>query len=348
MHMKTVFESNIEQELVSAIEPVRGFVKATMIYNFFETEVFDYLLRHGWAKVTAIAEEMKMNSRKLKGLLDYLVNEDLVVRKENEYHVSKRAIEINKFRGWYTMLIGGYGKTFLQMGSCLPADAGWATRDAAKVGIGSCGISHYDAIPLTQSLVARAPGNKRNFLDLGCGNAMYLAEFCRATPEIHALGVEPDRGGYEAGIDVIKKNELENRVSLVNMGAIEFINSDFNFNPDFTVLGFVLHEILGQTGRPGVVGFLRSIINRFPHIKIIVIEVEDRIEEPKTMQHGLSLAYYNAYYLLHYFTEQHLVSNDVWLEIFDEAGLSVVAKETTSSNVDSTNLEIGYLLMKAI
>ncbi|QPS41831.1 2-ketoarginine methyltransferase [Burkholderia oklahomensis] len=338
----------MEKELVSAIDPIRGFVKAAMIFHFFESEVFDYLLRSGWARVDAIAEDMKMNKRKLKGFLDYLVNEDLVVRKDKEYLVSKRAIEINKFRGWYTMLIGGYGKTFLQMGSCLPVDADWAARDAAKVGIGSCGISHYDAIPLTRSLVAKAPGNKRNFLDLGCGNAMYLAEFCRAIPEIYALGVEPDRGGYEAGLAIIKKNELESRVSLINMGAIEFINSGFDFNPDFTVLGFVLHEILGQSGRSGVVGFLRAIIDRFPCVKIIVIEVEDRIEEQKIMQHGLSLAYYNPYYLLHYFTEQHLVSDEVWLEIFDEAGLSVLAKETTSPHVDSTALEIGYLLMRKI
>lgn len=345
--MDGTFHPDIEQDLIAAIDPIRGFVVAAMTYHFFDSGVFDYLYAKGAASASRMAGDLKLNVKKLRGLLDYLVNENLVSRRDDEYRLRERAVQMHRFRGWYTMLIGGYGHTFLQMGNVLSADAGWATRDAAKVGIGSCEISHYDAMPLTRSLMAKAPGRKRNLLDFGCGNALYLAEFCQASPELHALGVEPDRGGYEAGLATIKRFALEDRVALVNMGAVEFMRSEIAFDPDFLILGFVLHEIVGTEGREGTVGFLRAVIDRFPRIRLIVIEVDERSRDPHVMRHGLSLAYYNPYYLLHNFTTQQLLPHATWLEMFAEAGLEVLATEHASALVDSTRLEIGYLLRAA-
>lgn len=345
--METTTHRDIEQDLIAAIEPIRGFVVAAMVYHFFDSGVFGYLQAKGAASATRIAGDLKLNVKKLRGLLDYLVNENVVSRQHDEYGLREQALRMHRFRGWYTMLIGGYGHTFLQMGGVLGADKGWATRDAAKVGIGSCEISHYDAMPLTRSLMAKAPGRKRNLLDLGCGNALYLAEFCQASPELHALGVEPDRGGYEAGLATVKRFGLEDRVSLVNLGAVEFMNSAIDFDPDFLILGFVLHEIVGTEGREGTVRFLRTVIDRFPRIRLIVIEVDERSRDPNIMRHGLSLAYYNPYYLLHNFTTQQLLPHATWLELFAEAGLEVLATEYASELVDSTRLEIGYLLRAA-
>ncbi len=249
-------------------------------------------------------------------------------------------------QGWYVMLIGGYATTFLQMGDRLKAGSGWATRNATQVGVGSCGISHFDAIPLTRSLMAKAPTACTRLLDLGCGNGLYLAEFCKALPHIHAWGAEPDRGGYEEAAALVEREGLSDRIRISHSGAVEFLDSEFDFTPDFIVLGFVLHEILGQSGRQAVVDFLRKIIRRFPDINIIIIEVDNQFHNPRAMRHGLSLAYYNPYYLLHCFTNQKLIEDAEWQEIFSEAGLSLITRETTSDQVDSTGLEIGYLLRK--
>ena len=335
---------NIEQDLIEAIEPIRGFVLASTTYHFFESGVFDYLREKGPTRVARVAEDLGLSEKKLRGLFDYLVVENLLYRHEDEYSLCERSMQMHRFKGWYTMLIGGYGHTFLQMGSVLGADAKWATRDAAKVGIGSCEISRFDAMPLTRSLMAKAPDPMRKLLDLGCGNALYLAEFCQANPELHAVGVEPDRGGYSAGLATIGRYGLEDRVSLVNLGAVEFMKSDFDFEPDFLVLGFVLHEIVGSEGKTNTVKFLRSIIDRFPRVRLIVIEVDNRWGEANIMRHGLAQAYYNPYYLLHSFTAQQLLPHAEWLELFAEAGLDVLATESTAEQVDSTQLEIGYLL----
>lgn len=342
--MEDATHCNTEQDLIAAIEPIRGFVLASMTYHFFDSGLFDYLRARPAASLTRIATDLRLNVKKLRGLLDYLVNENLVARHEEEYRLCERAVQLHRFKGWYTMLIGGYGNTFLQMGSVLGSDTQWASRDAAKVGIGSCEISHYDAMPLTRSLMAQSPRRGCNLLDLGCGNALYLAEFCRSDPDLRALGVEPDRGGYEAGLRTIDQYGLSDRVSLVNMGAVEFMRSDIRFEPDFLILGFVLHEIVGSEGRASTVEFLRSIVHRFPRIRLIVIEVDERSREPHVMRHGLSRAYYNPYYLLHNFTRQQLLPHSEWLKIFAEARLELLTSETTSDQVDSTRLEIGYLL----
>ncbi|WP_211288289.1 2-ketoarginine methyltransferase [Xanthomonas theicola] len=334
--------------MIEATQPIRGFVLASTVYHFFDQGVFDRLRERGPAPVATLASALRLSEKKLRGLLDFLVNENVLARGEaNDYALTSKAHQLARFRGWYTMLIGGYGHTFLQMGPVLGVEAPWASRDAAKVGIGSCQISHYDAMPLTRSLMARAPGRKRNLLDLGCGNALYLAEFCQANPDLYALGVEPDRGGYEAGLETIRRHGLEERVWLVNLGAVEFMRSEIDFDPDFLILGFVLHEIVGSEGKDGTVRFLRSIVERFPQIRLIVIEVDDRWDDPGVMQHGLSLAYYNAYYLLHAFTRQQLLPHAEWLELFATAGLEVLATESTAEQVDSTRLEIGYLLRAA-
>lgn len=337
-------DHNIEQDLIASIQPIRSFVLAAMIYHLFDSGLYDFLKEAGRATEETIAGSLEIDIRRLSGFLSYLANENLVVRNGSEFSVSVRARQLSRFRSWYTMLIGGYGRTFLQIGECLPIGSAWAQRDAAKVGIGSCGISMYDAIPLTKILLEAAPEPKKKFLDLGCGNALYLANFCAAFPDSEAVGVEPDHGGYLAGVEAIDKSGLSDRIRIVNAGALEFIDSDHAFDADVIILGFVLHEILAQAGRNAVVSFLKAVAAKYVASKIVVIEVDNRFDDPAVMRHELALSYYNPYFLLHYFTEQTLATNAVWLEIFEEANLNLLRRGSALPNVDSTNLVIGYLL----
>lgn len=105
------------------------------------------------------------------------------------------------------MLIGGYGHTFLQIGKKLKKNSGHADRDVSKVGVGSCGISRYDAIPLTRTLMAKIQGEYRQLFDFGCGNGLYLIELCKAIPEIEAWGIEP----YEENCSEIINNDIKTR-----------------------------------------------------------------------------------------------------------------------------------------
>ncbi|HEX3480436.1 MAG TPA: 2-ketoarginine methyltransferase [Kofleriaceae bacterium] len=336
--------NTFEHRLVEALQPVRMFATAAALTHLFDSGLYDELAQpQDVARLVANGRD----AIRVITLLRFLVNEGYLREDGERFGLTDKGRSLAEFRGWYTMLVGGYGTTFLQLGDALRAGSAPVTRDAQKVGIGSCAISHYDAIPLTRRLMARTSAPCRRLLDLGCGNALYLVEFCRECPEIVAAwGVEPDERGHAAAVEHVRASGLAHRIELRCAGALEFLDSAFDGTPDLTVLGFVLHEILGQSGEDAVVAFLHRLITRFPDLHIIVIEVDDQLTNPHVMAEGLGLAYYNAYYLLHPFTRQRLASPAFWEDVFARAGLDIVARDTTAPEVDSTGLEIGYLLRR--
>ncbi|GAA6143180.1 2-ketoarginine methyltransferase [Hydrogenophaga sp. 5NK40-0174] len=337
---------NVEQDLVVAIEPIRQMTLAICTNHFFESGIYAKL-DGAPCSLTEISQQLSLEPNRLEGLLNYLRNENLVFQQDGKYELTERARLVGKYKAWYTMLVGGYTETFVQVGECLKGQGRWATRDVGKVGIGSCGISHYDAIPLTQRLMSKMEQPASTMLDLGCGNAMYLVEFCKTMPQLRACGVEPSKAACDSAQSIVSKEGLENRISIVNKSVREFLQSEDVDEPDLLVLGFILQEVLGQEGRSGVIDFLVSVLRRYPKITLIVIEVDNQVSNPTVMEHRLAKAYYNPYYLIHEFTEQQLMTDSWWEELFAEAGLQVLAKDHPDSAVDSTNLEIGYLLRGA-
>lgn len=338
--------SSTEMRLIEALQPIRSFVVAAAIQHLFHSGLYDALGTTDHDEAAVIAR-LELEPARAEALLQFLRNEGYLGGANGRVHMLDKARALAEFRGWYTMLIGGYGQTFLELGDKLRVGSASATRRADLVGIGSCAISHYDAIPLTRRLMAQIPGGVQRVLDLGCGNALYLVEFCKLFPQIEAWGVEPDRRGYEAAVALVEHAQLQRRIHLTCSGAVEFFHAPVDFAPDLTVLGFVLHEILGQEGEAGVVAFLRQLTDRFPDIHLVVIEVDQKMADPSAMRHGLSLAYYNPYYLFHPFTRQRLETRAFWLALFQAAGLAVIAEDTVTPDVDSTGLELGFLLRRA-
>ncbi|WP_218920070.1 2-ketoarginine methyltransferase [Chondromyces crocatus] len=338
---------SFEARLIEGIQPLRQYVLSINIYHLFETGLFDLLLAEGGLAIEAIAERKAMEPDRLRVFLGYLRNEGYLSEVDGKFSLADKARKIEEFRPWYTMFVGGYDETYMQIGEKLSRGSGWASRNLAQVGNGSCGISRHDAIPLTRKLMAKVPGRCTRLLDMGCGNGRYLVEFCEALPEIQqAWGVEPSAESCREAEQMIARHGLQDRVHIVNASAGAFLHAPSSFEPDFVVLGFVLHEILGQEGPAGVRAFLTQMVERFPHLHLIIIEVDQQLDSPQLMQHGLGLAYYNPYYLAHPFTQQRLETPSFWEGVFAECDLEVVAKEFTDPEVDSTGMEVGYLLRK--
>jgi 2-ketoarginine methyltransferase len=326
--------NGFEIRLIDALQPIRGFALAQGIYHLFTSGLFDQL-RAGTTPLPRLVETVGTDPERTVGFLRYLANEGLVVLDGDAAALTARGRELAEFRPWYELLIGGYAQTFQQITSTIRGD-GYATRDGAKVGIGSCGISQYDALPLVRSLLVDLPAPPFQIIDLGCGDGAFLVELARQYPGARAIGVDVEAPSDRDGI----KFHRMSAVSYVRSLASEPATADPPRR--LFVAGFLLQEILEQEGRATVVQLVRDVLR--PHTWMAIVEVDHRPTDPAVMRHGLGLAYYNPYYLLHVLTEQRLETMRFWLELFDEAGAKLVARRLVDPEVDSTGLEFGCLL----
>lgn len=348
-HACAYVDPGFEQRLIEGIRPIAEHYLAAALHHVFASGVFDELARQAHAvSIEVVAGALGLDADRLRGLLLFLANEGVVSIEDDAVMLTAKGRLYGEFRGWYTMMIGGYATTVQQIGLALPRGStlGWS-RDGRCVGVGSCEVSRFDGMPITRTLLSRAGVSCREVLDLGCGNGLYLVEFCREMQGIQAWGAEPDRGAYEEGLCLVEQAGLVDRIRLQNASAAEFLaNPPAACNPDLIVFGFVLHEILAQDGEEGVVELLRAVVERFPQINIVVIEVASEMDNPAIMRHGLATNFWNPYFLIHYFTPQRLEKQAFWERIFEIAGLRVARLITTDPAVDSTGLELGYLLRR--
>lgn len=79
-------------------------------------------------------------------------------------------------------------------------------------------------------------------------------------PGLRAVGIEPSRGAYEAGLRIVRERGLQDRVRLVNCEALDYQMQE---PPDFVLFGFVLHELYAQIGEERLVQHLRMIREKF-------------------------------------------------------------------------------------
>jgi 2-ketoarginine methyltransferase len=337
-------DAGFEERLVRNLQPIRGFAVAAALYHAFDIGIADAVLNECGQQLERLATRFGLDETRLRGFMNFLQAEGFIVLDGDAVHPLDRLAEMREAWPWYEMLIGGYARTYLDIGEGLKSQSGPLSRDGARVGAGSCKISHYDAIPLTRKLLGQMPQAPRKIVDLGCGNALYLEELCAQFPELTAIGVEPDAGGHHESTVKIGSTPFNHHIRLINATAQKYIETTRETGVDAVIIAFVLQEILGQDGRHGAIDFLRNVALKFPDAHIAVIEVDDRAGDGAAMSHPLAQAYYNPYFLVHHFTSQMLKGPGFWLELFEEAGLHLVARGTTETNVDSTGFELGFLL----
>lgn len=341
----SLVDPSFEQRLIRAIHPIRDCFLAFSLHHLFDTGIFDVLASREDATVASLATTLDLEEDRLRGLLLYLANEEVVQVEDEHVRLTARGREYGEFRPWYTMMIGGYAETIGQMGRALARGSPSCTRNGRYVGLGSCEISRYDGMPMTKALLAGASIDCKAILDLGCGNGLYLVELCRQLEDVIAWGAEPDPGGFEEARRLVAAAGMNDRIHLTHASALEFLrNPPQRCSPDLIVFGYVLHEILAQEGEEAVVGLLRGVVENFPPIHIVVIEVANEIANPRVMRHGLAVGFWNPYFLLHSFTRQRLERRDYWERIFQRSGLELVGFTSTDPLVDSTGLEMGFLL----
>ncbi|MEM7530538.1 MAG: 2-ketoarginine methyltransferase [Chloroflexota bacterium] len=331
-----------EQDMIDGLQPIRTFMLTINIYHLFETGLYDDLIENGPDTVAALADRFDFDADKLEAFLKYLRTEEIIEQSGDRYGLSEQAKLMRYDRSHYTFFVGGYTETFMQVGEKLKKDSGWATRNLRQVAIGSKETQRYDTPPVLRRLISQIPGECTRLLDVGCGNGHALLAVLDMLPEIReAMGVDPGKESCDEAVAEVEAQGMSDRVRIVNMSSTEFIQSDIDYDPHLLILGYVIQEILGQEGRESVVRFISELIDRFPKLHIILMEVDMQWDSP-VMQHPYAKAFYNPYYLIHAFTNQKLETLAFWEEIFDECNLEIVTREY----LDTTHLIPAYLMRR--
>jgi 2-ketoarginine methyltransferase len=332
--------------LAKTLGYIRGFVASKVIWQVMQAGIFEDLKRQ--QSLAAIAAAKGLDPQLLRTVFEFLAVEDILIKEGPPeapvFRLSDYGSRFSFYEGWFNILIGGYDSIFSNIGVMLREGTGSCSRNGKWVGKGSCQISQYDTIPITLEFIRRVKPTATTIVDFGCGNALYLCTLARELHGIQAVGIEPNRGAYEAGLEQIRAAGLEDRVSLVNVDALDY---EIREAPDFILIGFVLHEIIAQIGRTGLVTYLRKLCRKFSSSYLMVMEVDYNIDNREVMRSPVGLGYYNPYFLLHPFTDQRLLPKRGWDEIFAEAGYETVIDEVTSAQADPTGLGICYVLKPA-
>jgi 2-ketoarginine methyltransferase len=333
-----------EEELVEGLQPIRHFVIAHVAFEFLRSGLHGALRECPNAAVSLIANDLGLSPERVRAVLQFLAKEGYVELNSGLAKLTRQGEQLEKIAPWYFLLVGGYAKTFSQIGEVLRSPSTYASRDGASVGIGSCGISQHDALPMTRALLKKIDGEVRTIVDLGCGDGSYLLDLCSPPSTLRGIGFDPEPASVALANEAAEQRGIKDRVSVHVGSALELPDLSPNDGPYCFITAFVLQELLEQVGRTAIVDLLRNTFRRHPSSHWIVVEVDNRWEDVDTMSTPLGLAYYNAYYLIHEVTEQRLESISFWKGIFAEADLVVSALEFPDPGYDHLKLKVGFLL----
>jgi 2-ketoarginine methyltransferase len=165
---------------------------------------------------------------------------------------------------------------------------------------------------------------------------------------MRGVGVEPHLASIEAAKELRADRNVVDRLDLFHGSAADVTELAF---PDggrrvCFMTAFVLQEMLEQQGEAAVENMLRGTFEAYPQARWLVVEMDHRPDAP-IMGHGLGLAFYNPYFLIHTVTEQRLESRAWWSAMFDRIGLEVRNLAHPDERADTAGIEFGVEARKA-
>jgi 2-ketoarginine methyltransferase len=319
----------------------RGFGASYVVHHLLAEGVFDALDRGAaWEE---IASERRFQLELFQAVLEFLTVEGLLRREGCDagavYRLTEWGRAILPARGYLSLLVGGYAQVFQHLPAILRGEP--IGPDRRSGGLASGPIAKLDTVRLTRELVTRHDPDCRSIVDFCCGDARYLVALSSAMDGIKAVGVEPDRAAYEAGLEAVARAGLAHRIEIVRCEVLDYRPSE---PPGFMVLNFVLQEIVGRSGIFRTIELLRAVGERLQGTKLLVFEIDHAIEDRATMRTEVGLGFYNPYFMLHPLTSQKLLPCKVWEQVFSEAGLRVLERRAVGPEVDPAGLLVAYVL----
>jgi 2-ketoarginine methyltransferase len=270
-----------------------------------------------------LAAERNCDASLLRPLFDYLVVRGYFeIVAPDVYRLTPRGVDAVPYYGYLSTMVGAYEPVFARVEDLALGKLEYGKdviRSHEEMTRGLTALEDR-LMGTVVDVVASGPHNK--VLDLGCGSAQMLAKICALGPHVQAVGVDLSPGSCSVARETVEREHLDGRLTIVQGNATGFksLPADVLHGLDVVTVMFLLHEILRQRGRAGVVELLGDIASVIgPGGRLVIVEVSG------TSKHVYreDLLFVPEYELLHEYTNQRLAPRSDWEAMVNEAGMRV-------------------------
>lgn len=163
--------------------------------------------------------------------------------------------------------------------------------------------------------------------DLGCGDASFLIEICRAQDSVRCVGIDRSEEALDAARVRVKEAGVYDRVELVHLDLIKteaVLAALVKHDVRLVCASFVLHELAGVDDEP-LRMLLRGARERIPRAMFAITELY-RLSSEELSTYGDR--HFTEFTLLHDLSGQRLLSRQDWQGLAFDAGYHTVDRIT--------------------
>jgi 2-ketoarginine methyltransferase len=270
-----------------------------------------------------LAAERNCDASLLKPLFDYLVVRGYFeIVTPGTYRLTPRGFDASPYYGYLSTMMGAYEPVFAHIEDLALGRLEYGKDVVRSHEEMTRGLTALEDRLMGTVIEVVASGPHGKVLDLGCGSAQMLAKICALGPNVQAVGVDLSAGSCSVARETVERERLEGRLMIVQGNATDFKSLPAEALQGLAVVTvmFLLHELLRQRGRAGVVALLAdiaSVIGRGG--RLVIVEVSGSAKPV----YREDLLFVPEYELLHEYTNQRLAPRADWEAMVDEAGMRV-------------------------
>jgi len=322
----------VKEGLAFTLDRIEGYFSSVVILEALQLGLFEAFERS--QKIDTVAKRLALNEGTLAGLVDFLVAEGVFELSGAEVALSPLGKKVKGTAGWYELLVGGYSPTMSNLSEILRVGKRGSRPNERLIRKGSGEIDQADIVPTFARLIGRHHPSPRAITDLGCGSGVLLTELCQEF-DAQGIGVSHDQIGVLDAKKTVENAGCLDRIRILEGDVFAYSQRP---GPAIFTCAFVLQEIAYQRGVEGLGSFLSRLRREHPESWLLVAEVPD--QGP-----GTTLgAYYRCYRLIHQLSEQLLLPENEWIELFEKAGYILLERSVVGGVADPFCVEACYVL----
>jgi len=339
-----------EKQIVTTLELISDYFlfmhwSRTITNNYLITQVllaleevglWETLANHKRKTVSELAKELGVHEHQLATSMDFLWSMTDFLDKDAGYY-SLREQEIRK----PLIILKAYKDVFDNMGKILNGTRKYGeniNRDGYYLQKASEFVTEKSI-----NLIIGSLNGKRNLqlIDLGCGSAVSIINFCKQSGENSAIGIDIDESTVLEARKRILNENLHSQAQIILADAMdikEWMGKIAQEKEKIFIISTLLHESL-NSGERGIIQFLKQLHEKFTKTHLFILEFDTpSFEKIKNLQDQVQKNFLARYRLWHPFSNQGMPQpRAIWERIIYSAGWNV--NKITKEDMDLITYE---------